>query len=205
MSAQADILLWLRIHSHIELQKLPPSPARDNLFMLARATIAAHGQQNLMAESTEIDWPGQVAYLRELARIVADEKLSRLDIQCEGMTWTLKAAPTVVAQFAPIEASAPVPMNAPTQAATAPVAVAAPSLVPLPSPMVGVFYLAPSPGEPNFVEIGDRIERGQTIGLIEAMKVFNEITAEASGTLVEIPAGNGQLVETGMPLMLLKS
>ena len=159
-----------------------------------------------MAEPTEIDWPAQVAYLRELAQIVADEKLSRLDIESNGTTWTLKAAPTALAQFVQIEAGAPVPIAAPAIAATAPVAaVVAPALVPLPSPMVGVFYLSPSPGEPNFVEIGDRIERGQTIGLIEAMKVFNEITAEASGTLVETPVGNGQLVETGMPLMLLRS
>ncbi len=159
-----------------------------------------------MAEPTEIDWPAQVAYLRELAQIVADEKLSRLDIESDGLTWTLKSAPTVVTQIAPIEAGAPPQTVAPAHAATSGVAAVAakPELVPLPSPMVGVFYLAPSPGEPNFVEIGDRIERGQTIGLIEAMKVFNEITAEASGTLVETPVGNGQLVETGMPLMLLK-
>ncbi len=152
-----------------------------------------------MAEPTPIDWPAQVAYLRELARIVADEKLSRLDIESDGMTWTLKAAPTAVAHFVHSEAGAP--MAAPAGMVAAP---AAPELIPLPSPMVGVFYHSPSPGEPNFVEIGDRVERGQTIGLIEAMKVFNEITAEASGTLVEIPVGNGQLVETGMPLMLLK-
>ena len=135
------------------------------------------------------------------------KKLSRLDIESDGMTWTLKAAPTAVAQFVQIETGAPLQTATPITAATAPVAAVAakPELVPLPSPMVGVFYLAPSPGEPNFVEIGDRIERGQTIGLIEAMKVFNEITAEASGTLVETPVGNGQLVETGMPLMLLRS
>lgn len=162
-----------------------------------------------MAESTEIDWPAQIAYLSELARIVADEELSRLDIESDGMTWTIKAAPTAVAQIVPVQVGAPAASLAPAQAATAPVAVsvaasAVPALVPLPSPMVGVFYQAPSPGEPNFVEIGDRVERGQTIGLIEAMKVFNEITAEASGTVVEIPASNGQLVETGMPLMLLK-
>ncbi len=150
-----------------------------------------------MAEPTEIDWQEQVQYLRELARIVRDEKLTRLEIESDGHKWTLKAAPTVVAQTVVIAGhSAPVAV---------PVAPVAPALVPLASPMVGVFYQAPSPGEPNFVEIGDRIERGQTIGLIEAMKVFNEITAEASGTLVEIPAGNGQLVETGMPLMLLRA
>ena len=159
-----------------------------------------------MAQPQEIDWPAQVAYLRELARIVHDEKLSRLDIQSDGMTWTLKAAPTAIAQVVAVEAGAPVAAlaSAVAPASAAPAPPATPQLTPLPSPMVGVFYHSPSPGEPNFVEIGDRIERGQTIGLIEAMKVFNEITAEASGTLVEIPAGNGQLVETGMPLMLLK-
>ena len=158
-----------------------------------------------MAEPTEIDWPAQVAYLRALAQIVADEKLSRLDIESDGHTWTLKAASTLVAQFVPIEAGAPLQFGAPTTAATAPVAaVVVPELIALPSPMVGVFYHAPSPDEPNFVEIGDRVERGQTIGMIEAMKVFNEITAESSGVLVEVPVGNGQLVETGMPLMLLK-
>ena len=160
-----------------------------------------------MAQPQEIDWPAQVAYLRELARIVHDEKLSRLDIQSDGMTWTLKAAPTAIAQVVAVEAGAPVAAlaSAVAPASAAPAPPATPQLTPLPSPMVGVFYHSPSPGEPNFVEIGDRIERGQTIGLIEAMKVFNEITAEASGTLVEIPAGNGQLVETGMPLMLLKN
>ena len=158
----------------------------------------------LMAEPTEIDWPAQVAYLRELARIVHDEKLSRLDIESEGMTWTLKAAPTAIAQVIQVESGAPsaISMSAPIVAPAA--APLAPALIPLPSPMVGVFYQAPSPGEPNFVEIGDRVERGQTIGLIEAMKVFNEITAEASGTVVEIPVSSGQLVETGQPLMLLK-
>ncbi len=153
-----------------------------------------------MAETQEIDWPAQVAYLRELARIVHDEKLSRLEIESDGMTWTLKAAPTAIAQTVMIESG--IPMSVGANAAAAPSAT--PELTPLPSPMVGVFYHAPSPGEPNFVEIGDRVERGQTIGMIEAMKVFNEITAEASGVVVEIPVGNGQLVETGMPLMLLK-
>ena len=140
-----------------------------------------------MAESPEIDWAEQLEYLRALAQIVGDEKLSRLEIESDGCKWTLKAAPTVVAQITEIAAAPAVDV-----------------LVPLASPMVGVFYHAPSPGEPNFLEIGDRVERGQTIGLIEAMKVFNEITAEASGFVVELPVGNGQLVETGQPLVLLK-
>ena len=149
-----------------------------------------------MAEPTEIDWPQQLQYLRELARIVRDEQLTRLEIESDGHKYTFKAVGVAVQTVTVSQGVA-----APTPVPSAP---AAPALVPLASPMVGVFYLAPSPGEPNFVEIGDRIERGQTIGLIEAMKVFNEITAEASGTLVETPVGNGQLVETGMPLMLLR-
>ena len=150
-----------------------------------------------MAEPSEINWAAQIEYLRALAQIVQDENLSRLEIESDGTKWTLKAAPLMVAQTA--ESVVAAPFSAPA----AP--VASPLLIPLASPMVGVFYHAPSPGEPNFLEIGDRVERGQTIGLIEAMKVFNEITAEASGVVAEIPAGNGQLVETGQPLVLLKA
>ena len=158
----------------------------------------------LMAQPTEINWAEQIEYLRALARIVADENLSRLDVESDGMTWTIKAASAalVAAPAAAVAAMPDAPLAAP---AAAPAAPPAPALTPLPSPMVGVFYHSPAPGEPNFVEIGERVERGQTIGLIEAMKVFNEVTAEASGFVVEIPVGNGQLVETGMPLMLLKS
>ena len=170
--------------------------------MLHRAATA-RASSIFMAEPTEIDWAAQVAYLRELARIVHDEKLSRLDIESDGMTWTLKAASAAVATV--VTTVAPAESGAFSAATSAPAAPATPALVPLPSPMVGVFYHSPSPGEPNFVQVGDRVERGQTIGLIEAMKVFNEITAESSGLVVEIPAGNGQLVETGMPLMLLKN
>lgn len=183
--------------------KLLKSRARDNFLMLWRARMGAL-VGTLMAEPTEIDWAEQIAYLRELARIVRDEDLSRIDIESDGMTWTLKAASTMTAPISQVGGVAALTATAPALPAQAQ-AKAKAELTPLPSPMVGVFYHAPSPGEPNFLEIGDRVERGQTIGLIEAMKVFNEITAEASGFVVEIPVGNGQLVETGMPLVLLKS
>ena len=70
--------------------------------------------------------------------------------------------------------------------------------------MVGVFYRAPSPADPNFIAVGDRVERGQVIGLVEAMKSFNEIVAESGGIVSSIPAETGQLVETGQTLVLLK-
>ncbi|WP_315786786.1 acetyl-CoA carboxylase biotin carboxyl carrier protein [Fischerella sp. JS2] len=69
------------------------------------------------------------------------------------------------------------------------------------SPMVGTFYRAPAPSEPPFVEVGDRIRSGQTVCIIEAMKLMNEIEAEVSGQVVEILVQNGEPVEYGQPLM----
>ena len=70
--------------------------------------------------------------------------------------------------------------------------------------MIGMFYRGPSPDSPPFVELGSLVEEGQTIGLIEAMKVFNEITSEEDGRVVEIPAKNAQLVEEGEILVVLE-
>jgi acetyl-CoA carboxylase biotin carboxyl carrier protein len=79
------------------------------------------------------------------------------------------------------------------------------SLVPIVSPMVGVFYRAPSPNDPTFVEIGDTVHIGQVVGVVEAMKVFNEITSDIEGTVAEIPAQNAELVETGAPLIIVRT
>lgn len=69
------------------------------------------------------------------------------------------------------------------------------------SPMVGTFYRAPAPAEPPFVEVGDRVRSGQTVCIIEAMKLMNEIEAEVTGQVVEILVGNGEPVEYGQPLI----
>ncbi len=74
-------------------------------------------------------------------------------------------------------------------------------LVEVPSPMVGTFYRAPAPGEVAFVEVGDRVRKGQTVCIIEAMKLMNEIEAEVSGQVMEILLQNGDAVEYGQPLM----
>jgi len=76
-----------------------------------------------------------------------------------------------------------------------------PKLVEVPSPMVGTFYRAPAPGEPTFVEVGDRVRSDQTVCIIEAMKLMNEIEAEVSGQVMEILVENGEAVEYGQPLM----
>ncbi|RUR84262.1 acetyl-CoA carboxylase biotin carboxyl carrier protein [Chlorogloeopsis fritschii PCC 9212] len=93
--------------------------------------------------------------------------------------------------------------EAPTSVSTAP----APSpieqkkYVEVTSPMVGTFYRASAPGEAPFVEVGDRIRSGQTVCIIEAMKLMNEIEAEVSGQIIEILVQNGEPVEYGQPLM----
>ncbi len=74
-------------------------------------------------------------------------------------------------------------------------------LVEVASPMVGTFYRAPAPGETPFVEVGDRVRQGQTVCIIEAMKLMNEIEAEVSGQVMEILLQNGEPVEYGQPLM----
>lgn len=97
---------------------------------------------------------------------------------------------------------------------TPPVAVVAPPpeiVMPQPAanehavtaPMIGTFYISPAPGEPPFVRPGDRVDAGQTIGIIEAMKIMNEIAADRSGTISELVASNGQAVEYGSPLVRL--
>jgi acetyl-CoA carboxylase biotin carboxyl carrier protein len=74
-------------------------------------------------------------------------------------------------------------------------------LVDVPSPMVGTFYSAPAPGEAPFVKVGDRVRSGQTVCIIEAMKLMNEIEAEVSGQVMEILLQNGEPVEYGQVLM----
>jgi len=72
------------------------------------------------------------------------------------------------------------------------------------SPMVGTFYRSPAPDEPPFVDVGDRIRKGQTVCIIEAMKLMNELEAEISGELIEILVQNGEPIEFGQPLMRVK-
>ena len=80
----------------------------------------------------------------------------------------------------------------------------APDDVLITAPMIGTFYYAPTPGDPPFVNVGDPVEAGQTIGIIEAMKIMNEIPAEHAGVVAEFLAANGQPVEYGQPLLRLE-
>ena len=108
---------------------------------------------------------------------------------------------------APIPMTADAPEPAPSTAASAPTPAAPsvdPSLVEITSPMVGTFYRSPAPEEPPFVEAGDRIQTGQTVCIIEAMKLMNELEAEVSGEIVDILVENAEPIEFGQPLMRVR-
>lgn len=103
----------------------------------------------------------------------------------------------------PVAASAPAPVATPAPAAPQPLAPAD-GLVPVTAPMVGTFYAAPSPADLPYVEVGSQVEIGATVGLIEVMKVFTSIKTETAGTIEQILVRNGEFVEFGQTLLLLR-
>ena len=111
-------------------------------------------------------------------------------------------APAPVMMAAP--AAVTLPAGAPPAAPAAAQAPEAPKGHTLKSPMVGTFYRAPSPGAPPFVEVGQSVTKGQTLCIIEAMKLLNEIESDASGVVKSILVENGQPVEYGQPLFVIE-
>ena len=137
----------------------------------------------------------QIELLRGLAHIVRDEGLTELSLEENGWRIALKSA---VPDSAVATAAA-------LTAASAEVAEKNKAgLTAIVSPMVGVFYRAPSPNDPSFVEVGDTVFVGQVVGVVEAMKVFNEIVSEVEGVVEDIPGPNGDLVETGQSLVVVR-
>ena len=149
--------------------------------------------------------------LKTLIDLVSESNVSELEItEAEGKVRIVKSAPMSAA--APVTYSmAPAPV-APAvvpavEAAPAPAAAAVPAEPvghTVKSPMVGTFYRASSPGAKPFVEIGDTIKEGETICIVEAMKILNEIEADKAGTVTKILVDNGQAVEYGQPLYVIE-
>ena len=149
--------------------------------------------------------------LKTLIDLVSESNVSELEItEAEGKVRIVKGGGAVVQQFvaAPVQA-APV-AAAPAAAAPAAAAVAelpAPAAVTghqVKSPMVGTFYRSASPGAKPFIEVGAQVKEGDTLCIIEAMKILNEIEADKSGTVTRILADNGQAVEYGQPLFVIE-
>jgi acetyl-CoA carboxylase biotin carboxyl carrier protein len=150
--------------------------------------------------------------LKTLIDLVSESSVSELEItEAEGKVRIVKGSPAPVVVPAPVAyAAAPVP-----QAAAVPAVpmVSAPATAPaveeikgfvVKSPMVGTFYRSASPGAEPFVEVGAQVKKGDTLCIVEAMKILNEINSEESGTITRILAENGQPVEYGQPLFVIE-
>ena len=145
--------------------------------------------------------------LKTLIDLVSESEISELEItEAEGKVRIVKAGQAVYMQ-APAAMQMAAPAAAPAAAASAaPAAEAAPAVETghqVKSPMVGTFYTASSPGAAAFAAVGDTVKKGQTICIIEAMKLLNEIEADADGVIKQVLVGNGDPVEFGQPLFLL--
>src|SRR5436190_11843373 len=156
--------------------------------------------------------PIDARLVRKLADILTETGLSEIEVEHAGLK--VRVAKTLTATYHQVAAPAPV-----MQAAPAPAAVAAPA-IPGPhapsagparmageevkSPMVGTVYLQPTPGSDAFVKLGDTVEAGQTLFIIEAMKTMNPIPAPKAGKLVQILVEDAQPVEFGEPLAIIE-
>ena len=153
--------------------------------------------------------------LRELVTTLSQSEISELTLKSAEFELTLRKpgalimpppAATVEVSPEPIAVhvtDSPSPTSAPPATPTPPRSVDS-SLVEITSPMVGTFYRSPAPEESPFVDVGDRIQSGQTVCIIEAMKLMNELEAEVSGEIVEILVDNADPVEFGQPLMRVR-
>lgn len=153
--------------------------------------------------------------IRELIKLIDQTTINEFEFENNGASVKIKkgvqttvvtqAAAPVVEQHA-IQAAAPVAtLEKPEAAIQEVVKEDTSNLHKITSPMVGTFYASPSPDSKEYVAVGDRIKSDSIVCIVEAMKLFNEIEAEIDGEIVEVLAKNGQLVEYGQPLFLVKA
>jgi len=142
--------------------------------------------------------------LKTLIDLVSESNVSELEItEAEGKVRIVKGGGGVMQVAAPVVPVAPAPVALPV-APVAEAAAPAPVGHTVKSPMVGTFYRAASPGAKAFVEIGSQVKEGETICIIEAMKILNEIESDKTGTITQILGENGQAVEYGQPLFVIE-
>lgn len=145
--------------------------------------------------------------LKTLIDLVSESNISELEItEAEGKVRIVKGGEAAPVQYVQ-SVAAPAAAAASAAPAAAP-AAAAPAAEPtghiVKSPMVGTFYRSASPGASAFVEVGAQVKEGDTLCIIEAMKILNEIEADKSGTVTKILGENGQAVEYGQPLFIIE-
>jgi acetyl-CoA carboxylase biotin carboxyl carrier protein len=158
-----------------------------------------------------------VESVRDLIDMMKKGGIGELDLKSGDVKIRLRSETVALAAAAPVFSMPATAMGYPApQAFTPATSESAPSasvvqVAPaneghlVTSPMIGTYYSASAPGEPPFVTVGDEVETGQVIGIIEAMKIMNEITADKSGVVVEIMVDNAEAVEYGTPLIRISS
>ena len=147
--------------------------------------------------------------IKKLIDLLEESNLAELEIKEGEEVVRLSrvpknAAPVAAAPAAPIAVAAAPVAAAPAAAVEAPVANALPAGHVVKAPMVGTFYASATPGTPAFVKVGQQVKAGETLGIIEAMKMFNQIEADVAGTVQAILVENGQPVEYGQPLFVIE-
>ncbi len=165
----------------------------------------------------------KIQEIREIIKLVDSSSIDEFVYEVDGAKVKLKkngvvvtetVAPKkevvapVVQQSAPAAAPVAPATPAPEKAEEAPAAAPAnndPSLHKIVSPMVGTFYQSPNPDSPAYVKVGDKVGNETIVCIVEAMKLFNEIEAEVQGEIVEVLVKDGELVEYGQPLFLVKA
>ena len=144
--------------------------------------------------------------VRKLADILTETGLSEIEVEHGGLK--VRVVKTLTAAAVQYAAPAPMPVAASPAAAPAAAAVAEAAPVsngdPVKSPMVGTVYLQPNPGSPAFVKVGDTVEAGQTLFIIEAMKTMNPVPAPRAGKIVQVLIDDAQPVEFGEPLAIIE-
>ena len=143
--------------------------------------------------------------LKTLIDLVSESNVSELEItEAEGKVRIVKGGGAGAHAPTPAALAAPAPPAAAAAAPVAPNVVEAPVGHIVKSPMVGTFYRSASPGAKAFIEMGAQVKEGETICIIEAMKILNEIEADKSGTVTRIMCQNGQAVEYGQALVTIE-
>jgi len=146
--------------------------------------------------------------LKTLIDLVSESNVSELEItEAEGKVRIVKGGGTVAQQYipaAPVQVQPAVAAPAAAPAAAEPAAPAAAEGHTVKSPMVGTFYRSSSPGAKPFIEVGSEVKEGETLCIVEAMKILNEIESDKSGVVKRILAENGQAVEFGQPLFVIE-
>jgi acetyl-CoA carboxylase biotin carboxyl carrier protein len=150
--------------------------------------------------------------IKKLIDLLEESNLAEIEIKEGEESVRLARVPKSAYAQAPVYAaapeprSAPMPMSSPTESATGGSAKPAndqPEGHVLRAPMVGTFYTSPSPDKPSFVSVGQQVKAGETLAIIEAMKMFNPIEADVSGTIVAVLAESGSPVEFDQPLFVI--